>query len=183
MIMERCAKCKKSKNIIHLGYTPYTVCQNCFSDMIERRIKANIRFFGPLKKGEKGFLIENDFRPVADFIIKKTFHKEFFSLTNNRDEADVLIDCRSMEEIAADFLDKVLKNESIVSSNIFIFCDIPFDELIQYSRINGIKLENPKKKELNEILNSLQIQFSVIASFKNLIKSINSPSSSHSSPS
>ncbi|MDI3474263.1 MAG: hypothetical protein PWR30_586 [Candidatus Woesearchaeota archaeon] len=151
--------------------------------MIEKRIKANIRFFGPLKKGEKGFLIGKDFVPVADFIIKKTFHKEFFSLKKSRDEADVLIDCRTMEEIALDFLDKVIKNESIASSKIFIFCDIPFDELIDYSRIKGIKLENPKKQELPEILNSIQIQFSLISSFKNLIKSLNPPSSSHSSPS
>jgi DNA-directed RNA polymerase subunit RPC12/RpoP len=172
--MEKCAICGKkrpSNDIIHIDYTPHIICSDCFSKMIEKRVKRNIRFFGPLEKGVKGFLEGKEHnKKIATFMLKKFFHPSFFELADLKKNADLLINSKSLEEICMDFLDIVFHNKQLPTSRVFLFCDIPQEELHLYAKINNIKLKKPRTPDLPALLKPKQNRFSFASSFKTLVK-------------
>ncbi len=172
--MEKCGICSRNRHkndIIHIEYTPYIVCAPCFSNMIEKRVKRNIRFFGPLEKGVKGFLEGKEYnKKIASSMLKKFFHPSFFELVDRKKDSDLLIDVRSMEEICMDFLDIVFHNKQLPTYKLFIFCDIPLEELQLYARINNLKVKKPRNPYMPELLKPRQNRFSLASSFKTLVK-------------
>lgn len=111
----KCGNCGRSK-LIFLAYQKQNLCENCFSRLIERRIRHNLR--------NKHIIDENPIVIIDDnsasfkatrFVLEKISKqmpklKLFFSKKSRKGFKKII--CRSLEQENIDFLKKILKEEN-----------------------------------------------------------------------
>ncbi len=166
----KCYKCnnKAKVNIPHLK----PLCENCFTRIIEKRIRKNIRINKLIKKNDK-LLIKDS---LSLYFIKKIIKSPIKIVKKNGKNVKEVIQW-SLDDECNLFLFKFFKpNFNIKNNNkiIKLFKTVTDEELIEFSKIKHIKYRTLNKhNNIENLLNNLnkkypEIKFSLLKCIENI---------------
>lgn len=159
--MKECSDCG-GKKFIFLPYQGQSLCKGCFSKMIEKRIRHNLRN----KKiiDERPMLVVDDVSAAsgaAKFVlekISKVMPKLKIRFSEKPKKGFKTVVCKNIEGECISFLEEVFKGKK-TEGYPNPTCNIPQKELVQFCKINKIKFKEHKYSQIDsdilEMLNQI----------------------------
>lgn len=183
-----CIKCKKSKALVNLPHIK-NLCNNCFTKIIEKRIRKYVRINKIFRKNDKILVIDDLSFFLVKSIIKDLPAKIFLknmgiddlskSTVKNKikkEKINKIIIPWTIEDEANLFLNNLFskKNKKINKKFIKLLMTITDKEAGLFAKINKLNFkENKKNKDIKNMLDSIEekypeTKFSLLKSIKQM---------------
>jgi len=185
-----CIKCsqKSSISMKHLG----ELCKTCFVEVIEKRVRKELRTKNPLKKNNKIVIINNASKEsaVSEYLLKKIIKGLPVDITIKKSSKlnlpsktvqkyDKIIIPWSLEDEAAEFLELLFNKTPITKfskKSIKLLKVLSEEEITMYTKIKKLKYNKQSKKKKSKvkiILDTLEkkyhgYKFSLLNSTRNI---------------
>ena len=162
-----CLKCK-SKEFTSIA-TFGALCIRCFSAIVERRVRREIRK-SPFLKDSKVLIVGEGLKAsTAKFLIGKVTNglplkiETSKEMPKNTKKYRQIISCDSQDGIAEGFLSAILVNSSLKKPKknvIMLLQQLSDGEIAMYAKANRIKgCPKSKKSEIRQILSRLEQRY------------------------
>jgi hypothetical protein len=166
-----CIKCKKKKKVINVANIR-SVCENCFSTIIEKRVRKRIRLNKLFRKGDRILITDKLSLFLVKNIIKDLPVKLFFKKTDDINNKSIkkFIEKNKIKKLVVKW---TLDDELYVYlRNIFfgerrkgpkqitVLKGLTDSEAIMFSKINKIQFKpNKKDKEIEGMFDRLEKKY------------------------
>ncbi len=169
----KCSICG-NKAQIRLSYTHLVYCNKCFKEMIEKRVRKNIRRNKLIKLKNTYFILDNN--SIESFctiiLINRLYKKtplQYFIISSIKEATNKenLIISETMDKINAAFIESLFSEKRLKFSGaseeaINIISVLTSEDCEYYAKINGYKGTPKLKKPENKFLNSLKKNYPAI---------------------
>ncbi len=131
-------------------------CKNCFSHIIERRVRKYIREQGPLKRNQR--IVVSDL--LREHFIKHITHVPLVVVKKRQKENDLSVILYTLDDVVVQFLNHFLlgkKKQKQNKNRLFLFSTVTDEELGLYCVYHHLGFV-PKKHPLKEMLTKMEKQ-------------------------
>ncbi len=176
-----CAKCKRKKKTIKLPSMEH-VCEDCFSKIIEKRVRKRIRLGKFFRKGDRILVTDTLSKYLILKIIKDLPVKIFTSKSISKpfiksNKISKVVAKRTMDDELESFFETLFYGKHKKRENyLSVLKGMTDNEAIVFSRINKLAFKpNSRNKEILKLMNNLEkkypeIRFSLFRSISELEK-------------
>lgn len=167
----KCQKCNKEStiNFKHLG----NLCDNCFINIIQKRVKKELRNKWNFKKDQRILIVENDTKEgkvnvyLAQLITNKLPAlidiKNNVDLDKELDNYDIIFIPWSLDNEVEEFLSEVFKNEIFISKYkskvIKLLRGLSEEEIEMIAKIKNISFIEEEKSELEKFIENIEKKY------------------------
>ncbi len=167
----KCQKCNKSATVIfkHLG----NLCDNCFIDVVEKRVKKELRNKWKFKKDQRILIIEDETKEgkVSSYLAKLVTKdlplfieiKKNIDLNKESDNYDVIFIPWSLDNEIQSFLGNIFGNKEIeLEKNnkiIKLLKNLSEEEIEMVAKVKNISFIKKEVSELKQFIENIEKKY------------------------
>lgn len=151
----KCHLCNKSASII-LKTSNLNYCKNCFTRLIERRIRRYIRHHQLIKKDDTLYIHD----ALSEYVIKKILKGLPITITHKKTKVSRSVIPSCLEDYTHRFLENLFDLKTLKFKQeqnfIYLFTPIMEEELVSYAKIRNLPYKKKKKDSIRLFLDNIE---------------------------